>query len=361
MKILWLAHRDICHPKAGGAERTILEVGKRLVRYGHGVTVLTSNWQLGTRKDATENIEIIRPGGYIILHLHVPIAILKNEYDLIINDLGHVIPWLTPPLFGKKNIVLFRHLHSRSLRGQVGYFSAAILSAVEKTYFLIYRNAAFVTESTTSVKDLNKLGVKRHRIVKIEPGVDRTIFHRAEKTESPSLIYFGGMRRYKRPLEAIFLAKELTNFWPDLKVHIVGNGPELKNLVKNVRSLKLTKTVKFMGRISTEDLAKILSMSWLNVHTSITEGWGYSILEASAAGTPTVAYCVPGVVDVVENGLNGIKVKDGDRDALIHAATKILKAPEKWWSSSVKVAEKYSWDKTAERWNELLKRTVEIH
>ena len=112
--------------------------------------------------------------------------------------------------------------------------------------------------------------------------------------------------------------------------------------------------VEFTGRISSEELSDIVASSWLNVHTSVTEGWGLSILEATASGTPTVAYDVPGVMDVVEDGLNGIKVKDGDKKALEEAAFTILTKPEKWWSSSVKVAEKYSWDKTSELWIKLL-------
>ena len=94
------------------------------------------------------------------------------------------------------------------------------------------------------------------------------------------------------------------------------------------------------------------------MHTSVTEGWGFSILEASAAGTPTVAYGVPGVRDAVEDGLNGIKVEDGNRNALADAALSILNDPERWWSSSVKVAEKYSWDKTAELWDSLIRNVV---
>lgn len=86
-----------------------------------------------------------------------------------------------------------------------------------------------------------------------------------------------------------------------------------------------------------------------------TEGWGFSILEASAAGTPTVAYDVPGVADAVEDGINGIKVRDGDREALTKAALSILRDPEKWWSSSLEVAKKYSWDITPARWEKLMK------
>ena len=115
-------------------------------------------------------------------------------------------------------------------------------------------------------------------------------------------------------------------------------------------------SVVFTGRISNEELSKIVASSWLNIHTSVTEGWGLSILEAAAAGTPTVAYEVPGVSDVIENGLNGLKIKDGDREALSEAASSILTNPEKWWSSSLDVAKKYSWDATVRVWEDIMKK-----
>ena len=43
MKILWFAHRDIKHPKAGGAERTIYEVGKRFSALGIDVNLVCVN------------------------------------------------------------------------------------------------------------------------------------------------------------------------------------------------------------------------------------------------------------------------------------------------------------------------------
>lgn len=78
--------------------------------------------------------------------------------------------------------------------------------------------------------------------------------------------------------------------------------------------------ITFTGRVTDEVLASPVSESWLNIHTSVTEGWGYSLIEASAAGTPTVAYSGLGVNDTVEDGINGIKVKNGDRKALSDAA-----------------------------------------
>ena len=66
------------------------------------------------------------------------------------------------------------------------------------------------------------------------------------------------------------------------------------------------------------------------------------------------AYEVPGIVDAIENGINGIKVKDSDREELAKSALEILSNPKEWWSSSLEVAKKYSWDHTAELWDKLI-------
>ena len=191
------------------------------------------------------------------------------------------------------------------------------------------------------------------------PGVDQTLFYPTPKLKDPTLVYFGGMRKYKRPLEVLYLLKILIEKLNNLKLFIIGKGPEESKMKQLTYELKLQKYVEFKGRVSSKELSVIVSSSWLNLHTSVTEGWGLSILEASAAGTPTVAYDVPGVRDSVENCLNGIKVKDGDIKALADAAFLILSDNKRWISSSVVVAQKYSWDKTTQLWDKLIMETIE--
>jgi len=354
LKILWLAHRDPLNPKAGGAERTIYEVCTRLAKKGHKVTLLTGGWKGCSVRDSLDGIVISRYGKNMGPHLALPIFLLKTKYDIVVNDLGHAVPWILPTLLSKHNIVFFRHLHARSLPGQVNPLLAKIITSVEKCYFLIYRNTHFVTESSTSHADLKNLGINEELIHIIPPGVNRDLFKPAGKTALPTIVYFGGMRRYKRPEESVYLLKILLGELEALKLIIVGTGPQLL-LVKNIlKDMNMQNYVTFTGRLDNKDLSRVVASSWLNIHTSITEGWGYSILEASSAGTPTVAYNVPGVVDTIENGINGLKVKDGDRYALANAALEILRSPQRWWSSSIDFARKYSWDKTAEMWDNLI-------
>jgi len=69
-----------------------------------------------------------------------------------------------------------------------------------------------------------------------------------------------------------------------------------------------------------------------------------------------VAYDVPGVSDAVEEGRNGIRVRDGDVRALAEAALRILRDPDEWWRSSSEVAAKYSWDRTTRMWERILRQ-----
>ena len=344
MRILWLAHRDPMNPKSGGAERTIFEVGRRLVAEGNEVILVTAGWKGCNVRGNVNGMNVIRFGNSFTLHLLLPLFLIAQRFDVIINDLGHAVPWPSASFLSKNNIVFFRHLHARSLPGQVNPVLAKFITAMERSYPVVYRGKVFVTESVTSIDDLVGLGIDRSMIVKIPPGVDSLIFHPSEKTSHASMVYFGGMRRYKRPEECIYVAENLKEKVPDLKLYIVGEGPELGDLFNLVKTRRIDNYVSFLGRIDYSELGRRVASSWLNIHSSVTEGWGYSILEASSAGTPTVAYEVPGVVETIENGVNGLKVKDGDREALTEAAYKILMNPKELWSSSVNFAKRYSWE-----------------
>ena len=358
MRIIWLAHRDPINPRSGGAERTIYEVCTRLASNGFEINLLTGGWKGCKSIENLHGIRIKRIGRNIAPHLVLPLILLRNKFDIVVNDLGHALPWLSSTIMNKHNIVFFHHLHARSLPGQVNPLLAKVITAIEKCYFIIYHNTVFVTESTTSKDDLVKLGIIEDKIRMNPPGVDLNLFHPVAKTQYPTLVYFGGMRKYKRPQESLFLLKELLERIKSLNLFIIGVGPEEPSLKKLAFELNLQDHAIFKGRVSDTELSNIVASSWLNVHTSVTEGWGFSILEASAAGTPTVAYDVPGVKDAVVDGLNGIKVKDGNRKALSDAAFSILRDPKKWWLSSVEVGKKYSWDKTAETWEKLIKEIV---
>ena len=237
MKILFVAHRDITNPRSGGAEsysQTFLEY---LSSCGHNIDIVTSRVEGQSKYQVIRNMNFFRFKGYLGPHLALPFIALSKKYDIIISDLGHVVPW--PILILKKSILIniFHHLHKRTLSGQVGKVTRKFLTITEEFYSILYRNSFFVTVSTTSMNDLLKLGINIDRIKLIKPGVDLKFFIPGKKTETPQMIYFSGLREYKRPYFAIIVLKTLLSKYCELNLVITGEGPclsRIKNLVKEL-------------------------------------------------------------------------------------------------------------------------------
>lgn len=355
MKVIWINHRDPKNPKSGGVERAIYEISESLIAHGFEVEVISCSFRGAPKEEWMEDVRIARWGNNLTAHLRVFFRI--NEFaknSLIIESLGHVVPWFLDRFTSVRGVAFFFHLHRRTLSGQVTPILRAILSFTERLYPLIYPRWKFITESRQSQTDLISLGIPSERILRIPLGVNLDLFRIGPKTKDPSLVFFGRLIDYKRPEEAVYTALSLAKDYQGLKLKIIGDGPAYSRLKRLISKFAAQDTIELLGHVEDERLSEILSQSWVNIHCSKSEGWGLSILEASASGTPTVGYRVPGVSETIEDGLNGITINDGDRAQLIRSVADILNQHERWITSSRKVAEKYSWNLIGEEWLRIL-------
>jgi len=66
--------------------------------------------------------------------------------------------------------------------------------------------------------------------------------------------------------------------------------------------------------------------AWIITSTSMIEGWGMTVTEAAACGTPCIAYDVPGLRDSIIDGRTGILVKkNGSIKRLAETMIEVLK------------------------------------
>ena len=352
-------HRCIKNPRTGGAERTVFEVSKRLVARGNEVELLTGGWHKAPKHEVIDGIKIHRYGRMVLPHLVQPFFLTYHkDADVIVDDLAHAAPWLSPWFSSKPGVVFFRHLHARTLLGQVSPYVALMLSFLEKQYAFFYKSWPFVTESRSSEMDLYSLGVGPQRIRRIPPGVDTELFKPRKKTDEPSVVYFGGMRPYKRPEHALFALKLLLDRGNSAHLTMVGDGPSLPMLKRLVSELGIEKSVTFSGKVTDERLSEMVSSSWVNIHCSLSEGWGLSVIEAAAAGTPTAAYKVAGISETVVEGTTGMLVSDGDVAGLSYAIDNLLETSDRWIVPARRHAEQFSWETAAANWEEYLKRSI---
>jgi glycosyltransferase involved in cell wall biosynthesis len=112
---------------------------------------------------------------------------------------------------------------------------------------------------------------------------------------------------------------------PDLRVVIVGDGPERTRLKRLSEEMGLVSTVEFLGSRTQEELPDILSAIDVMVSSSTFEGMPLAIIEWMAAGKAIVATKVGGVPALVEDGVHGLLVEPGDPNQLAGAIAKLLR------------------------------------
>lgn len=105
------------------------------------------------------------------------------------------------------------------------------------------------------------------------------------------------------------------------KIHIFGDGPERENLEKLCCSLNLTGLVTFYGFVKQPD--RFYSKIDVALLPSLGEGIPLSLLETMRFGIPCIATDIGGIPEIISNDENGLLVKPGAADALVHAFKKI--------------------------------------
>jgi len=357
MRIQWYNHRDIRHPLAGGAERTMWEVCKGLVRRGHSVEVISCRFANLPTQETFDGVQIRRFAGNLGSHLSVPLALRERPRpEVVVEDLAHVVPWGAGMLGRVPTVAFFHHLHYRSLSGQVGRVAGAALKTIERTYPFIYRQRTFVTESLSSQEDLVSIGLRPQQIVRIPPGVDSGLFRPGDRSRDPLIVWYGRMQPYKRPEHALLALKELLAEGVSVRLLVIGGGPDAERLKQMARDLSIAGATEFAGVVSDRALASLLASSWVNVQCSRTEGWGLTSMEAAACGVPTVCYDVPGLRETVRSGETGTLVTEssGPRGLALALRKVIESGPGAYQSACLHWAHSHSWDATVSLWAKTL-------
>lgn len=114
-------------------------------------------------------------------------------------------------------------------------------------------------------------------------------------------------------------------------LHVVGWGPEEPALRGCANDLRIP--VHFTGRLSSEDVGRVLASSTLFCGPSITvggqaEAFGQVFLEAASHGLPAVGYRSGGVAEAVQDGVTGLLAPEGDVPQLSAHLRRLLTEPD---------------------------------
>ncbi len=316
MRILILNWRDVKHTWAGGAENYLHELSKLWVEQGYQVTIFCGNDGQNLRYETIDGVQVVRRGGFYTVYFWAVMYYIfrfRGLYDLVV-DSENGIPFFTPLYVGKSKLLLIHHIHQEVFRNHLSLPLAIFASFLEgKLMPFVYKNQKVITVSESSKQEILKLGKDIFGAIEIvNPGIHTEKFLTTKKTQNPSFLYLGRLQPYKNIEVAINAFVEVLRKYPNAILTIAGFGESLNSLKSLSRELNIDKSVIFTGRVSEEAKYKLLSESWVMLQPSMIEGWGITVIEANASGTPVVASNVNGLRDSVVDGRTGLLVKPKD-------------------------------------------------
>jgi glycosyltransferase involved in cell wall biosynthesis len=311
LRILILSWRDPQNPKAGGAELFTYEVARRLVAGGDTVEWFTAMFPGAAAKIELDGVQIVRGGRQWSVHVAAMRRYrghLRDSFDAVIDEVN-TIPFFTPLWADVPHLLLIFQLAREVWWHETGFPLNAVGYAAEPLYLRPYRRTVALTISASTEADLRRLGFTG--AIKVLPiGLEPIAVPSVPKEDKTTFLYVGRMAPSKRVDDIIQAFAHYRAKGRDGMLWLVGDGPSTYFLALHelVGQLGLAEKVQFLGRVSPEVKHDRMARAHVLLMASVREGWGLSIAEANACGTPAVVYDVPGLRDAVRNGETGFVV-----------------------------------------------------
>lgn len=200
---------------------------------------------------------------------------------------------------------------------------ASTLSAIENyTYYILpfYKHVdTFLFQSEFTRDMFVKFGYDIKKTQIVENAFDYSNIQPNYNGEN-YILYFGRLSKEKGIYTLLNAMKSL----PDVKLKIVGDGPEYQNLLTYISENSIT-NVDLLGPKWGNDLDPIIKDSeFVIVPSEWYEPSPYVVLQSFAYGKPVIASNIGGLKDLIINKNNGLLFIPGDSDSLAQTIEKLI-------------------------------------
>ncbi|MFH9268688.1 glycosyltransferase family 4 protein [Streptomyces sp. NPDC017546] len=294
-RIVFLAHRDLGNPAAGGSELLVDQLALGLTEQGHDVTLLCGG------PASRRPYRVVSAGSALGHYVGARSAFARRigTCDLLV-EVCNGMPYLAPLWHRGPTVCLVNHVHTDLWDMR---FPAPVARAGRRlehwALSRAYRDHLMIAVSPSTAGALRELGVPDRRIRVVHNGVQEPS-RQGERSATPLFVALGRLVDYKR-IDLLLQLWERVRPVTGGRLVIVGDGPERARLEQLAGP-----GVEFAGHVTEAEKHRLLCAAWMLLHPAAVEGWGLVVTEAAARSTPTLGFDVPGLRDSVEDGVTGI-------------------------------------------------------
>ena len=350
-RVHMLAWRDLDDPEAGGSELHADKVAAAWAAAGVDVSMRTAHAP-GHLPSATRNgYSVIRKAGrYMVFPRSAISGALGHggPWDGLV-EIWNGMPFFSPAWAPCPRVVFLHHVHGEMWRMVLKPPLSRVGETLESTIAPpVYRRSRVLTLSESSRHEIiEMLGLPPANISVIPPGIDERYTPLGERSPHPFVVAVGRLVPVKRFDVLIDALVRLRREQPTLEAVIVGEGYERPALETQIKAAGATSWLRLPGRVDDDELLELYQRAWVLTSASAREGWGMTITEAAACGTPSVVSNIAGHTDSVADGFSGLLVEPRE---LAGALGKVIGDPElraRLTAGALAHAATFTWANTA--------------
>jgi glycosyltransferase involved in cell wall biosynthesis len=313
-RIAILAWRDLDDPEAGGSELHASRVASLWAEAGIEVTMRTSyaaghpqvTWRGGYR--------VIRKAGRYLVFPRAALSEMMGWHGASdgLVEIWNGMPFFSPVWARRPTVTWLHHVHDTmwdmTLPPRLARLGRRVEFGIAPR---VYRRTPIVTLSSSSKQELvQKLRLVPEQITVVPPGVDAAFSPGGERSPTPLVVAVGRLVPVKRLHLLIDALAGIRPRQPMLRAVLVGEGYEREDLERHVHEVGADDWITFAGRVDEAALIDLYRRAWVLASASAHEGWGMTITEAAACGTPAVVTRIAGHADAVVHERTGLLVDD---------------------------------------------------
>jgi len=354
-RIHMIAWRDLDDPEAGGSEVHAAHIAKAWAEAGLDVTMRTSRAAGHPKFGMRDGYRTVRKSGrYSVFGRTAASGLLgrTGSGDGLV-EIWNGMPFFSPVWSRSPSIVLLHHVHAEMWRMVLK--PEALARVGELIEFRVaprfYRRSHLLTLSPSSKREIVELlGIPADHIDVVPPGISPSFSPGGARSPHPLVVAVGRLVPVKRFHLLVDALVDLRRRHPTLEAVIAGEGYERGALEAQIRGAGAESWLHMPGRVGDAELLGLYRRAWVLTSTSRREGWGMTITEAAACGTPAVVTDIAGHHDAINPGVSGLLVPVECGKALTDALDDVVRddrCREKLSAGAIAHASKFTWEASA--------------
>lgn len=346
-----IAWRDLDDVEAGGSEVHAATVARLWAEAGIDVQLRTSYAQGHPPVVVRDGYKVVRRAGRYMVFPRAALFELSRRRSGPRDGLVEIwngMPFFSPLWARGPRIVFLHHVHAEMwqmvLPPNLAHFGDTLERRIAPP---LYRRSRIVTLSRSSRDELVELGYRSDRVSVVPPGIDPGYSPGGERSEHPLVVACGRLVPVKRYDVLIDSLAEVRRHHPTLQAVITSEGYERLALEERIRGHGAEEWLTLVGHVSEAAKIDLYRRAWLVASASAREGWGMTLTEAAACGTPAVATRIAGHLDAVADGTGGLLVRPGE---LAGAIGRVLADPDlrrRLNKGALAHSRRFTWGQTA--------------